>query len=199
MKIFLLLALLAAPLAFAEETQTASPAKKVCPLCKLPGRAALFAGAAKACPAGCARLCCTGTMVTYRVEGLVCDRCSAKLTRALAALEGVLVESVTLQSGHAVMKYDPAKVKPARLIDTIVAAGFEVTAELASFKLTGLTDAKAVEAVEKALAAADGISNIETVCHKTGTAVVLFDPAKTTREKIAAAINTTRCKVAKDG
>ena len=141
MKVLILLTLVfaLAPFACPGETPEAAPVKKDCPLCKLPGRAALFAGPAKSCPADCAKICCTGTEVTYLVEGLVGDRCSAKVTTALTAIDGVKVEALTYQDGQAVVKYDPAKVKPAQLVATIAASGYRVTGEQVSFKVTGLT------------------------------------------------------------
>ena len=192
MKVLILLTLVfaLAPFACPGEKPEAAPVKKDCPLCKLPGRAALFAGPAKSCPADCAKICCTGTEVTYLVEGLVGDRCSAKVTTALTAIDGVKVEALTYQDGQAVVKYDPAKVKPAQLVATIAASGY---------KVTGLTDESSAGVVEKALVATRGVRRIETVCHKSGVAIVVFDPAQTSRNKIAAVINSTKFKVAKDG
>ena len=76
----LTLPLLIAALAVAEEKETAPlPAgktalteKKSCPLCKLPGRAALFAGNAKAgkCITDCADLCCKGAELVLLLEGI---------------------------------------------------------------------------------------------------------------------------------
>ena len=174
-------------------------AEKDCPLCKLPGRAALFAGNARACPEDCAKLCCTGTEITFAVDGLTCDRCSSKVKKALAALEGVEVVSVSHEAGRAVLKYDPAKRKPGELRRAISSAGYKVSAEVASFRISGLKDEAAAVAVETALRALRGVRRIETVCHNSGKAVVTFDPDKTNREKITAAINTTRFKVAEEG
>jgi copper chaperone CopZ len=197
--IFLTLVFALAPFAYPGEKPEAAPVKKDCPLCKFPGRAALFAGPAKSCPADCAKLCCTGTEVTYLVEGLVGDRCSANVTTALTSIDGVKVEALSHQDGQAVVKYDPAKVKPAQLVATIVASGYKVTGEQVSFKVTGLTDESSAGVMEKALVATEGVRRIETVCHKSGVAIVVFDPAQTSRDKIAAAINSTKFKVAKDG
>lgn len=191
-----LLLLALSPVALAEDKPAAPPVKKDCPLCKLPGRAALFAGGPAACPADCTKLCCKGTAVTYLVEGLVCARCTNKVTTALTKIEGVEVESVSHESGQAVLKYDPAKVKPAQLKAAIVDCGYKITGEQVSFSVTGLTDDRSAAAVEKALLSARGIQKIETVCHKSGVAIVTFDSAKTNRESIAALINTSGFKIA---
>ena len=54
---------------------------------------------------------------------------------------------------------------------------------------------KLAAAVESAIRAAPGVTGIETVCHKSGRAIVVFDPVRTSPRKIAAAINATPCKV----
>jgi copper chaperone CopZ len=190
-----LLVLSLAPLASAQEQPAPAPAKKDCPLCKLPGRAALFAGGPAACPADCVKLCCKGIPVTYLIAGLVCDRCTDKITAALAKIGGVKVEAVSHETGQTVLKYDPAKVQPAQLTAAIVNCGYKVTGEQASFKVVGLIDDTSAAVVEKALVALQGVQQVTTVCHKSGRAIVNFDPAKTDRTQVAAAINTTRFKV----
>ena len=192
-----LLVLSFAPLASAQKQTAPVPAslKKDCPLCKLPGRAALFAGGPAACPADCVKLCCKGTPVTYLVAGLVCERCTDKITAALNKIKGVKVEAVSHETGQAVLKYDPAQVKPAQLTAAIVDCGYKVTGEQASFKVTGLIDDNCAAVVENALVALQGVQQVATVCHKSGRAIVNFDPAQTDRNQIAAAINTTKFKV----
>jgi copper chaperone CopZ len=190
-----LLVLTSAPLASAQEQPAPVPVKKDCPLCKLPGRAALFAGGPRACPADCVKLCCKGTPVTYLVAGLVCERCTDKLTAALTKIGGVKVETVSHETGQAVLKYDPAQVKPAQLTAAIVDCGYKVTGEQASFKVAGLIDDTSAAVVENALVALQGVQQVATVCHKSGRAIVNFDPAKTDRNQVAAAINATKFKV----
>lgn len=192
--ILLLAAALGAP---AEEKSAAAPTakKKDCPLCKLPGRAALFAGKTKSCPADCTKLCCKGVEVSFIVAGMSCERCSNKVTTAFAKLEGVKVEKVDHESGLATLKYDPAKTKAEHLSAIIAKCGYKVTGEQVSFVVAGLADEKNAQIVEEALVKSSGVTRIVTVCNESGRAIVNFDPAQTDRAKIAAAINTTAFKV----
>jgi copper chaperone CopZ len=197
------LPLLAPTLTLAEgEKPPATPAgeispirKKSCPLCKLPGRAALFAGAARPCPADCARLRCKGTEVVFVVKGVTDAAGARKITGALAEREGVQIENVSHESGRAVLRHAPDKVTRTQLREIIMGCGYQVTGEQAAFSLEGLTTEKLAAAVESAIRAAPGVTGIETVCHKSGRAIVVFDPVRTSPRKIAAAINATPCKV----
>lgn len=197
--LFLAFALALAPPAVVAENDQEATVKKDCPLCKLPGRAALFSGKVRTCPAGCDKLCCTGTELTFLVAGMVDERCARKVTAALTNIGGVMVKSVSHETGQAMLRYDPRKVRPAQLATAIVAGGYEVAGQVVSFQVTGLHDDAAAGTVENALEQLEGVSRIETLCQQNGAAIVVFDPAKTSREKIARAINTTPFKVAKDG
>ncbi|MFP6884630.1 MAG: cation transporter [Roseibacillus sp.] len=199
----LFLPLLTTTLTLAEGKKTpATPAgdgatikKKSCPLCKLPGRAALFAGAARPCPTDCTKLCCKGTEVVFVVKGVTDAAGVRKITGALAGLEGVQIENVSHESGRAVLRHAPDKITRTQLREIIIGCGYQVTGEQAAFSLEGLTTEKLAAAVESAIRAAPGVTGIETVCHKSGRAIVVFDPVRTTPRKIAAAINATPCKV----
>lgn len=172
------------------------PAAAPCPLCELPNRAAILAG--RKCPEGCAKLCCTGTEANYVVKDMTCANCSGKVKAALAKLEGVQTRAVCHKSGHAVVKYDPAKIKPESVIAAINATGFNVVGEKVRYQVTGMTCAGCSRAVEKVLAEAEGVTKVESVCHQSGQATVVFDPAKTSKDKIAATIDQTKFKVAKE-
>lgn len=66
----------------------------------------------------------------------------------------------------------------------------------ANFKVNGMMCGSCENAVKNAVTKVDGVKSIEADSDK-GTAVVAYDPAKTSEEKIAAAINTTKFKVQK--
>ncbi len=66
----------------------------------------------------------------------------------------------------------------------------------ANFKVNGMMCGSCESAVKKAVTKVDGVKSIEADADK-GTAVVAYDPAKTSEDKIAAAINTTKFKVQK--
>ena len=66
----------------------------------------------------------------------------------------------------------------------------------ATFKVSGMSCSSCEGAVKGAVTKVDGVKSVDANAEK-GTAVVAYDPAKTSEEKIAAAINTTKFKVAK--
>jgi copper chaperone CopZ len=66
----------------------------------------------------------------------------------------------------------------------------------ATLKANGMSCSSCDSAVKGALTKVDGVKSVDANA-EMGTAVVAYDPAKTREEKIAAAINTTKFKVAK--
>ena len=201
----LTLPLLIAALAVAEEKETAPlPAgktalteKKSCPLCKLPGRAALFAGNAKAgkCITDCADLCCKGTELVLLLEGIANQDGARRVTAALDGLKEVKVKGVLADTGRTILNYNTKQLTAAQVRGILERAGFKVTGELCTFKIAGLGKPGATDVLVEALASTTGVSAIDTVCQSTGQAIIEYDPAKTSPQRLAAAINATPCKV----
>lgn len=67
--------------------------------------------------------------VTIKVEGMKCGKCSASVTKALKATEGVEDAQVSSEKGEAVIKYDDQKLTEAKLREVINATGFKAVAE----------------------------------------------------------------------
>lgn len=67
--------------------------------------------------------------VTIRVEGMKCEKCSASVTKALKATEGVEDAQVSSDKGEAVIKYDDQKLDEAKLREVINSTGFKAVAE----------------------------------------------------------------------
>ena len=63
--------------------------------------------------------------VTIRVEGMKCSKCSASVTKALKATEGVEEATVSSDKGEAVIKYDDQKLTEAKLREVINSTGFK--------------------------------------------------------------------------
>ena len=70
------------------------------------------------------------TKLTMQISGMSCGHCVQGVTKALAALDGVKVESV--QIGSAAVEYDPARVSPDALRDAVADEGYEVTSVVPS-------------------------------------------------------------------
>ncbi len=67
--------------------------------------------------------------VTIRVEGMKCAKCSASVTKALKATEGVEEAQVSSEKGEAVIKYDDQKLNEAKLREVINGTGFKAVEE----------------------------------------------------------------------
>jgi len=184
-----------------EKKQVISPtaenqrSKQPCPLCKLPGRAALFAGGVTKCPPNCRNLCCDGTSVVLVLRGVIDPSGASRITTALSALEGVLPQSTFSDSGHVRIRYAPEKITKAKLRNIIRGCGFEITGEQKTFAVEGLNTRALADNVEAAIRKEPGVTTIETVCPASQKAIVVFDPLQTSVQKIAAAINSTSCRV----
>ena len=66
---------------------------------------------------------------TIRVEGMHCKMCSASVTKALEATEGVEKVDVSHEKGVAVVQYDDQKVTEAKLREVINGTGFKAVEE----------------------------------------------------------------------
>ena len=66
---------------------------------------------------------------TIRIEGMTCKNCSASVTKALKATEGVQKVEVSHEKGVAVVEYDDQKVTEQRLREVINSTGFKAVAD----------------------------------------------------------------------
>src|SRR5215467_7659050 len=67
--------------------------------------------------------------VTIKVDGMKCAKCSASVTKALKATEGVEDAQVSSDKGEAVIKYDDQKVTETKLREVINSTGFKAVGE----------------------------------------------------------------------
>ena len=63
--------------------------------------------------------------VTIKVEGMKCEKCSASVTKALKATDGVQDAQVSSDKGEAVIKYDDQKLNETKLREVINSTGFK--------------------------------------------------------------------------
>ena len=63
--------------------------------------------------------------VTIKVEGMKCSKCSASVSKALKATEGVEEAQVSSEKGEAVIKYDDQKLTETQLREVINKTGFK--------------------------------------------------------------------------
>ncbi len=67
--------------------------------------------------------------VTIKVQGMKCAKCSASVTKALKATDGVEDAQVSSEKGEAVIKYDDQKLSETKLREVINSTGFKAVAE----------------------------------------------------------------------
>ena len=65
--------------------------------------------------------------VTYAVEGLSCDACSTKVTKALSKLRGVSETKACTESKQAVIDFNPNRVTVETILATLDATGFKAS------------------------------------------------------------------------
>ena len=64
--------------------------------------------------------------ITLSVTGMTCGGCVSSVQKVLAALPGVQSVEVSLTPGHARIRFDPARIERAAMVQAVVDAGFGV-------------------------------------------------------------------------
>ncbi len=124
--------------------------------------------------------------VRFRVTGMSCAACSARLEKRLAQTGGVKNAVVNLATGEAVVDYDPEQVNLSRLSAVIEETGYGIAREKIELKITGMTCAACAARVERKLNALPGVRG--SVNMATEKAVVEYNPALTGPEQIKQAV-----------
>ena len=91
------------------------------------------------------------------VDGMHCAGCVSRVEGVLVATEGVDEASVNLTSGDARVRFDPAAVGAAALLEAVERAGYSVATEDVQARLEGMHCASCVARVETALRAVPGV------------------------------------------
>lgn len=61
-----------------------------------------------------------------KIQGMTCNHCVMRVSKALKAIPGVQNAEVDLQKAEAAVQYDDAKVTPDKLSFAVVEAGYKV-------------------------------------------------------------------------
>ncbi len=94
------------------------------------------------------------------VKGMTCATCAGRVEKALDALPGVKA-TVNLSSDEADVLFDATAVAPARLVEAVERAGYDVAHETRELAIIGMTCATCAGRVEKALRAVQGVTGAE--------------------------------------
>ena len=63
---------------------------------------------------------------TLKIQGMTCNHCAMRVTKALKGLSGVQDAKVDLQKAEAAVTYDDAKVNAEKMAAAVVDAGYKV-------------------------------------------------------------------------
>lgn len=125
--------------------------------------------------------------VVFKVTGMSCEGCAAKVTKKLATLPGVTVNRIDADDEVLDTTLDLTQSSKAQVIAAVAGKGYDITGEKLNLSITGMSCAACASKVKSTLAAQPGVT-VESVSLKETTARVIIDPDKTDRTKIATAL-----------
>jgi len=125
--------------------------------------------------------------VSFRVEGMTCASCVARVEKALARLPGAAGAGVNLSTEKAGVDLDPALAGAADAVEAVRRMGYVPVVETLEMGVGGMTCASCVARVEKALAKVPGVieAGVNLVTEK---ATVSFLPQMTGADRLAEAV-----------
>jgi len=136
--------------------------------------------------------------ITLNIEGMSCAACSQAVEKALNEKEGVQEANVNLSTEKAYVKYDYFKVTVEDLIETVQNSGYDVKRkkEKISFHVDGMNCASCSQAVEKALADADGVyeANVN-IANDTGS--IVYDQNILSKEELKELVDSSGYEITK--
>ncbi|MHB8985160.1 MAG: heavy metal translocating P-type ATPase [Eubacteriales bacterium] len=94
---------------------------------------------------------------SFKVKGMTCAACSARVERGLARMPGVLSARVNLAAETATVEYEPGVTGPADFVRMVGQLGYSVPGERIELKVRGMTCAACSARVEKGLKNTPGV------------------------------------------
>ncbi len=94
------------------------------------------------------------TTLDLPVTGMTCVNCARTIERTLKKTEGVLGASVNYASERAQVEFDAQRTSPAKMIERVRAAGYDVALAQTELPITGMTCANCSRIIERTLKAA---------------------------------------------
>jgi len=133
----------------------------------------------------------TKSSQTYEIQlpitGMTCAMCEKNVTRALTKTEGVDEVFVNLANDKATVKFDPARLDAAQLIERITGAGYGVATAEIELPITGMTCAMCEKNVTRALKKPAGVLDVQ-VNLATERARVTYIPGAVRRSDLITAV-----------
>lgn len=126
-------------------------------------------------------------VATFKFADAQCEASCKGVDKKLTSIKGVQAPKTCSTSKNTTFKYDPKKLTDKKLLASLKKAGLKIEAQLVDFDIKGMACTACQSKVTKALTSVKGVKTNE-VCHKSGSAKVAFDPTKTDKAKILAAV-----------
>ncbi|MCX7780036.1 MAG: heavy metal translocating P-type ATPase [Negativicutes bacterium] len=95
--------------------------------------------------------------IVFRVTGMTCAACSARVERKVKTVTGVVEASVNLALEKLTVEYDPGIVLPQALIQAVREAGYDVALNKKEYNVSGMTCAACSSRVERAVKKIPGV------------------------------------------
>lgn len=142
---------------------------------------------------------------TWRVTGMSCAACAARIEKSLMGLEGVRSASVNLAVEKAVVTYDDGLLDDARIEHAITGLGYKAFKEskgqdgTVTLSIEGMSCAACSARIEKKLSGMDGVVEAR-VNLATGRATVQYDHRRIRTSDLVSAVESLgyHARMAKD-
>ena len=132
--------------------------------------------------------------IDYKLGGLFCDAREEDLRNVFKGDSAISVAKVSYKDAAATLVCDPAKVPFAELNKRLKAAGFEIKKQFATIPIAGMDCKACSNTVYNIVMKVDGVDQA-TASFKEGHATAWFDPAKTNRAALVAALRKAEVDV----
>ncbi|QIO24500.1 heavy metal translocating P-type ATPase [Haloarcula sp. JP-L23] len=140
--------------------------------------------------------------VNLDVPGMDCPSCAEKIVNSVSKLDGVVAVEPQVMTGIVHVKFLPEKVEVDAVVERVQAAGYDVESrddfQTERFDVPTMDCASCAGKIENALDGVKGIIERETL-PTTGTVIVTYDPAHTSRGDLVAAIESAGYEVDETG
>lgn len=161
----------------------------------------LFAGPEGTCPASKGTTCASSTTTSTQCSATKGQYVMVKLkggdqaniSKAFGKLEGVSAVETCNESKFTKVAYSKDKVCADKIMAALKEAGYKVETQRVTYAVDGLSCGACCDKVGKALSKIKGVSDAK-VCAESKQAVVDFDPARTSADKVMAAIDSAGFK-----
>lgn len=127
-----------------------------------------------------------GRLVHFRIEGMHCAGCAARLQKVLGGVAGVARADVNYPLASAEVEISSSDLPLGGLVEATRKAGFSVSTQTRLYDIEGMHCASCVRGVEQALLEIDGVTAAEVSLAPQRARVTVLDTGLSDRDIVAA-------------